>query len=392
MITRIKKMITFELLFALLIYQFGFTIALREIIGIENLTQIFAIAIVVIAVLMGLFRGLKLIPVIVLLGIELVLIGNYQFHFSADKIILQRFISFNIMCAPIFLVGFKIKDFVRLERSLYNMGIINLLLLGWAPFTEVLAKIGYMSYSYNMLPSILISILMYIKYKEKHSLQLAFLGSLLVFIFGARGAFLSVTFFIAACLFFSSKISSIKKGLSITAIIIIVYLISTNLEGNILLLKNGLNNIGISSYSVDKYLMATKNGITDSSSGRDNIYAESVKLVKDSFYFGSGIGVFESKTGIVYAHNIVLQLMNEFGFFITVILILIYSILIFKAVWSTHQVELFILMISLVFPKLLLTSTYWQETGLFAGISLALLSIIMPDVKEQTKMVSSSSS
>lgn len=68
--------------------------------------------------------------------------------------------------------------------------------------------------------------------------------------------------------------------------------------------------------------------------GRDILYAESIRMIKDKPIFGYGINGFKIETGEEYPHNLILELMNDIGLFgllFFVCITLISLLLVFKS-------------------------------------------------------------
>lgn len=74
-------------------------------------------------------------------------------------------------------------------------------------------------------------------------------------------------------------------------------------------------------------------------SGRDILYEESISMIKEKPILGHGINGFSIRTGEVYPHNIILEMMNDIGIFgaLFFIVFLFYSIYLIVSYRKTNE-------------------------------------------------------
>lgn len=123
-------------------------------------------------------------------------------------------------------------------------------------------------------------------------------------------------------------------------------------------------------------------GLIDSSSGRNILYEQAIRLSKESAYFPRGIGGFyvQDITGYIfrYPHNLFLELLTTFGFMAPVIALL-FVWLVIERVSVMNENQKLITMLFLIFAitKLLASSSFWLAPSF--AITLGFLSIKLKD-------------
>lgn len=151
------------------------------------------------------------------------------------------------------------------------------------------------------------------------------------------------------------------------------------------LVDNNSINLDINSYSIEKYKQFLSGNFKTLLSGRIEIYAKAIDVINNnvlakplSALFGLGTGYFRSINNGIYSHNIIFDLIIEYGFtgMATILLLLIYCIIKFiKSHNDNKIIFLFgIYCLCLFFPKLLLSS-YFQKEPTFLLFMLVFISM-----------------
>ncbi len=252
----------------------------------------------------------------------------------------------------------------------YKLGLLNFFLLALIPFTSLyLEEINYMRFGYAMLPSVIFSFLFLFRDSNKKWTFIIFclsFGELLLF--GARGAMLTFMLFALIYLFFISDITKkIKLYISFFLFFILI-----SLKFLLEYLIESLDNFGLYSYALTKYLnVFNGDSIASTSSGRDDIYGLAFKRIEESFWFGSPLNTCFLDTGSTYYHNIILDILVNFGIigFSFFFLFIFYNI--FKVVSSNSKERkmIFFVLFLIAMGRLFVSSSFWQrpEFWIFVG-------------------------
>ena len=134
--------------------------------------------------------------------------------------------------------------------------------------------------------------------------------------------------------------------------------------------------VGIKSYSLNKFRLMLSNGIVESSSGRDVIYLTIIDLIKDKPFIGYGIGIIQQimdKT----AHNMFLQIVVETGIIGLFIwgLIWMFCIKMLIGMKLNNDMGFYrvtILLLSIAFGRLLISSDIWLRPEYWFALSLCI--------------------
>lgn len=252
----------------------------------------------------------------------------------------------------------------------YKLGLLNFFLLAAIPFTSFyLEEINYMRFGYAMLPSVIFSFLFLFRDNNKKWTFIIFclsFGELLLF--GARGAMLTFMLFALIYLFFISDVTKKIKLYFSFFLFFIVFSLKFLLE----YLIESLDNFGLYSYALTKYLnIFNGESIASTSSGRDDIYGLAFKRIDESFWFGSPLNTCFLDSGSIYYHNIILDILVNFGIigFSFFIFFIFYNI--FKVVCSNSKERkmIFFVLFLIAMGRLFVSSSFWQrpEFWVFVG-------------------------
>ncbi len=297
---------------ALYIFQFGFLQPVASLVDSQVPVIIFSMILFVSALLNNKFRIKKYVFVVFLvisiyfLSSALALKENIMFIFQLYMLFLLKGFS------AFFIASLNIKS-DDIYRVFLNISVINFMFIVWFPFTHFMDSMNYMRFGYAMVPSTLMFIYASFDAKLKKILWigLAFISTLLLTIYGSRGAFLVVLIFITVKVFFSSKMNILKKFFLVAIVGVFGYF---TIEGEILgrFLTFLSSDLIKYSYAIEKFNMMITGGIAYSSSGRNLIYYNLFKQIINYPLWGRGIGYSQIATGYT-AHNIFLQILVESG-------------------------------------------------------------------------------
>jgi hypothetical protein len=274
-----------------------------------------------------------------------------------------EFLKFGII--PLYLASF-IKDYKALIKYWYYMGIFNLAI--WIGFLNLNdnSELGYMSFGVYMTYSFIIFLIYFYNNKlKKINLLLLVITFILIFLFGNRS---SAIICLVLVFYFEFKTAKYKSPLSLITFTSIYFslicLLIIKMETILVFFQNVLLKMGITSYIFQKIEFMLRFGVSRASSGRDDIYTQSINLIKDNYLLPKGVGYFEFITGEVYPHNIFLEMFITFGFLgIGILCFLFY--LFFRSYIKSKNYYFKVVLATLfifTFVRLIFSSTFWTET------------------------------
>lgn len=237
-------------------------------------------------------------------------------------------------------------------------------------------KVVDMGISYALLPLGVATFLHLIYYRKSANLIVKvaylfnfFLVGVLMFM-GTRGALLSLL--LAFIFILANKQVKEKDKYSDTKLKKRTWLIWISIISSIILiafynqiilaLYNYFSHLGVSINFIDKSVrLIASTG--DSTNGRMNIWNSVVTDIAKSPIWGHGLGAYFLSTGYDHPHNIVLELMHQGGFLLTIPIILPIILGIHKfAMGKVRSIDVYVyavLLISSCLPRLLVSSSLW---------------------------------
>lgn len=286
--------------------------------------------------------------------------------------IFLEFIKFGAI--PLYL-GMQRIDYKKMIKCWYLMGILNLLI--WIVMIPNVnsGEISYMTMGIYLTYSFIIfTYYYYNETKNRHlNIGLAILTLVLILIKSNRSSII-----ICGVILGYYELKNLKKkkpiyNISKIFIIVISFFVIATKSKEILIWINGiLEQFGIYSYSISKFIMSFDKGIVQASSGRDFLYIKSLDLIINNNFMPNGVGYFQFITGEVYPHNIFLDLCITFGIFS--ILIIITSIIIYyKKIKKVNEKILLDIIISLTIFSLIrlnFSGMFWNEVPLWVLIGI----------------------
>lgn len=185
-------------------------------------------------------------------------------------------------------------------------------------------------------------------------------GSFIIFFdCGTRGAMVTLIF--AFVMLVIAKCSSIKKLILIMFILIIGLVFLLNMEAILVSIYNIFSDFGIDFPALTKMISMMQSGTADN--GRDEIYMMGIEVFKTGPLIGRGVGYFESLSGGIYVHNIILELLCEIGIVGTICvfaLIMGNFVKIFlKKRIREQEIVFYIILFLVTVPLLCFSSSYW---------------------------------
>ena len=305
--------------------------------------------------------------IILYLIIILYAVIDYNFRFNEFTIQTYTYMIIFAMI-PIFL-------FARIEKiekffTVYSFfSVIIALLFILDPFQEYKYSGDYMGFGYSVM--MLAYIGLYILIRNKKSICLKILWiivSIEILIFANKGAIFSIVLF---TLLYEILIK--KNTLKNILIIIIgcILFVSSNFIIEViyeLTIDNGIN-----SYSI-KTLYQMSNKTSTGLSGREDIWKKAISELDEHILLGNGAGYYRTTNNGSYSHNLVFDILIEYGIIIFIIL----SIIILKGILKLKKAEgenrlVGLIFLSMWFPKLFFSSYFQSEIGLWLFIIWALL-------------------
>jgi hypothetical protein len=229
----------------------------------------------------------------------------------------------------------------------------------------------YMVFSYNMLVHTIYLFIDFIEHKKLSDGIISILGMIMIFIGGARGPII-IFIYTIIIYFLLRKEGLYKKVIGVFLLIVTAIIIYSNFENIIRWLIYIADANSIDSRTLK---MIIDNNFFDSS-GRDKIYE---LLINSISLLGTGLYGDRAISGF-YAHNIIIELLVQFGYTIGPLIILMLVIVIANGIVSKNNSirNLSIIFISSGFFKLFLSGSYLnQEPCLYILLALGVNSICL---------------
>ncbi|MDN3643786.1 hypothetical protein QWY87_13800 [Lutimonas halocynthiae] len=277
-------------------------------------------------------------------------------------------ISIITLSIPLYYIVISIEDFDNLYTYLTYSSCIAICFGFFTVYSYSLLYndrvFPYMAFSNQILFPIVFLIFSYGRIRKWLSLLFIFTGVLLVFIYGSRGAQLSIilSIIVSFMVFFKPTLKTI--GLILTIIILIFFI------------DISLDNINLVLIDMDVYSRSISLLLNDditNTSGRDMLYDSVVNLIYDN-PFGKGFFYTGDLFTGSYSHNIILDFFLHFGIVLGSLLLFLLLMLSLKKIF---QFNLFIdsiffmsIFFSVGFVKMLFSSTYLSEPFFFILIAL----------------------
>jgi len=285
-----------------------------------------------------------------------------------SEIILYYFLI-NIPTFVFYLAIIDKTIFFRLliKSAYYQISLVILFFL-----TRNLSVHNYdMVFSYLALMPVVFLLYKYFKFKKVLDLALSIFGIFAILAMGSRGPIVSIILFFFIYNIFEININkiSLKKTFALTSGVVLFLIIIFNWNLFIKKLYSYFMDIGIFSRTI--YIFANLDNI-DFSAGRISIYKESLNAISSNPILGLGIGGDRVILGGTYPHNIVLEVLINYGVIIGVIIIccLLFTIVndfIFTKGEIKHLSSIYF---SIGFIPLIFSSSYLISTNFWIYLAI----------------------
>lgn len=229
-----------------------------------------------------------------------------------------------------------------------------------------------MEFGYSMLFPALLFIYFYFREKKLIYLIISLIGLAEIILYGGRGPILSYLCFVVLYVIFvwmgSNEIR--YKALKIVGIVLVVVILYFFFNDILEIIVSGLNKSGIQSRALTLLI----EGEATSDNGRNLLYAATwEKIIGHSFWSGYGPLADMFYLNGYYVHNIILEMMLDFGLipglflFIVLVTCLIRTLVKCK---DEDAVAILLIFVSSGFIKLFISSSFWTETTFWMMLAL----------------------
>lgn len=276
---------------------------------------------------------------------------------------------------PFFVVSLCQRNTTYLMQILKRISsvCITISTLLFALYYDRIAGANYsMSFGYMILPFICVCILQAIQTRKVINVVLVVLGTCLLIALGSRGPILCIAVFILVLIFWYAR--SHRHGAVICVGTVVIFgILYTQLDGLLVLLGDLFTVFGIRSRTIT---LLSRDILY--SSGRDNINSLLLAETMKAPFTIRGINAEYVLRGN-YAHNIVVELLYQFGIVIggAMLCAILYlakrTIFVLGTIRNIDIICLLFLSISL--PKLMVSGTLWRDPGFWVWIGLTMTKI-----------------
>ena len=223
------------------------------------------------------------------------------------------------------------------------------------------------AYGYAFLFSM---IMFFYRFKatKKFSNLIIFIISLVqIVLYGSRTAFISaILFALLYMLFLEKKRKFRNKAFIISFLSIIVLILTSDYFAK--LIYGFLISIGFQSRTLDLFISG--DGIT-LDGGRLEMYEQAISFLKSNFW---GLGIYWDRYYVrfTYVHNIVFEMLLDFGWILGTIILMLLVISSCKMFVSRNEnwKKIFILFFCLTFIRLTLSYSFWIDSNFWALIAI----------------------
>ena len=282
-------------------------------------------------------------------------------------------------CAwPWLIVGLDVDDFEvileRLKKVIILAWITNLILIFYC-YREGRPMSGNMEISYSILPLSIISIYFALKQKKIQYLLSFIFSAIIILGIGSRGPILCIAVFVILYL-----LADFKKN-KIT--ILIVGVATCLVFFNYTTILNELIDI-CKEYNINsRTLYKIRDGTIDDDTGRGDIQNVAFQQLNEHPILGTGIAVERIKInklvmnkdmGSCYPHNLLIEILVQYGYIIGTGIILYLGYLFIKSIQKGNQSEreLVIILFATEIIRLMLSSSYLRSSLFFLWLGLSI--------------------
>lgn len=320
--------------------------------------------------------------VLFLIGLSIVILSNLLIHPNIEQYIKPTDYIYLATSAVVLIVSsldYSIPYIYSLLSKIYKIAIIFgvIHLIYGAKSGIYTTWMSDMASGYSLLPAELFAIDYWFRFKK--GWVWGAIGAITIFLFGSRGPLLLVFLFLLISLVRFSKSIRAKMLLISGLLAISGFVYSKAYIGLLISLQRFFSRYDITIASIEKVLY-----YEDVSNGRTGIYNEVIALINKHPLFGSGF--FSDRSIGVYAHNLILEILVDFGYVIGIPIIVFIFYKISHALLCAKNIKdeglfsfLLILILSSV-GKLMISGSYLTDPIFFL-----LLSVII-QIKSEGKL------
>lgn len=315
---------------------------------------------------------------IFMIALVIFFFGCYTWYPETKVYLMEYETQFLYWSLPFFLLGVA-TNFQKCQRLLYVLSVLSIFLQLLSLFSSGVhvndsGEMEDMGRSFGILPSVLFMIWRAIEDKSGLSISMAILGVLVVVFMGTRGPLSVVMLFFAIFLFFFCQFKHPARSRAIIVILSILGLIF--IDNLFEIIMNLSSNLGFSIRALESFASSENiSELFEKSSGREVIYENLINAIGEAPFWGYGPGSDHIYTGFyeVYAHNIILEMLIEYGVVPgSIILFLIIAFITIAIIKSNdHDTKIFLLIFVFTgFVALLTNGVYWTNRYFFFLIGL----------------------
>ena len=307
---------------------------------------------------------------------------EYIFNFGDgtpyDIIRSTIFTSFGL-CIPLFLLSFCNLSVETLYRYMYRYSVVSVGLFVLLMILQIFfihSQLNYMTVAYNALPGIAV---LFYDSRENHrrlSTLLWLLGFAGILLGGCRGALLTLIVLITLW-----EIRSLDKAdsatiLKIAFVTVVLVIMILNLTSIIEALDDFLESFGYSSRLLSKFLGTSSDGDLFMYSDRESIQQ---RFISNLDFFGHGILSDRVLTGGEYPHNIILEILYQFGYlygFSLLLILLVFLVQSHSAAKKSGNSFLtfsWLVLLCTICVKLMFSASYLTDRTFWMFLSLAII-------------------
>lgn len=261
------------------------------------------------------------------------------------------------------------------KKNIYII-ISNIVLILFCKYTGR-TMLGNMEISYTILPLVLFSLLIFFNEKKYKFLIACFLGTMIIVIVGSRGPILCIALFILLYGMFNFK----KKIIYIVLIGIILLFTFFYYKSILNTTINIFEHYGISSRTLYKL----QNGDILNDTGRKKIQKVVMEELNKHPIVGLSLGgeriivnnnIYHMNKNMssCYPHNIIIEILAQYGYFTGIIIIIFLNYIIIKVLMITkgNERNIILLLISQELVKLFISSSYMLSPMFFLLLGVCL--------------------
>lgn len=316
-------------------------------------------------------RRVRISNVVVYVGAVMIVLFTMILHPMTVDYLQEEWWRILIAAVPMYFIGvsFSLEDS---ENDLFWCSIFSV--LGMFIFRIYLLNSGRelenddMEAAYRMLPSIMYLIYYASVKKRVIYTVIAAALSLVILIFGTRGPIVCILVYVAALtIYLAFKSRSIKKTLILLvvfAVVLSIFIFDALFIEVSTALSKQFERIGFSTrifnFIIEGDIIASK--------GREALAKNTIEAILENPLWGYGVTGDRALLGI-YPHNIFLEVLCQYGIIFGSILIIATLAITVRALFKIRKdrkrFAFALMLVSLVFVKLMISSTYTTEPYLF---------------------------